>query len=265
MTSLVWLIVILALAGGAAYGAQRYLVRRVVIGEWQWGLLYRDGKLQQPLATGPHWLFKPRDRVAFFDRRRTLAYILGQEVLTSDSIGIKLSLVAEYRIVDAVKMVTAVADHREQVHIALQTALRQAVAGRTLDVLLAGRGDIAGEARTAAASGLEAIGLAVDGAWLRDIMLSKELRSSYADVVTAKKEGEAALERARGESAALRNLANAAKLLKNNPDLINLRLLQAVSAGRGAAPTFVVGIPQAGEDLAARAASAPEAPSDADA
>ena len=43
---------------------------------------------------------------------------------------------------------------------------------------------------------------------------------------TALKEGLAALERARGESAALRNLANAARLFDDNPNLRQLRLFQ---------------------------------------
>jgi regulator of protease activity HflC (stomatin/prohibitin superfamily) len=174
-------------------------------------------------------------------------------VLTSDSIGVKLSLVAQYRVVDAAKLLAAVGNHTQQVHIALQSSLRDACAKRTLEELLAAREAIAAEVKTGVAAPLESIGIAVEEVSLRDIMLSKELRTAYAQVVAAKKDGEAALERARGESAALRNLANAAKLLKNNPDLLNLRLLQAMSMGRGASPTFVVGIPSTGEALALRA------------
>ncbi len=56
-----------------------------------------------------------------------------------------------------------------------------------------------------------------------------ELKKSFSEVVRARQEGQAALERARGETAALRNLANAARMLENNPALQNLRWLQAVS------------------------------------
>ena len=56
-------------------------------------------------------------------------------------------------------------------------------------------------------------------------------------------EGQAALERARGESAALRNLANAAKLLEGNPGLLNLRLMQSLSAAQMAGNTLVLGMP----------------------
>jgi len=70
-------------------------------------------------------------------------------------------------------------------------------------------------------------------------MLSAEIKKAYTQVLLAKQEGVAALERARGESAALRNLANAAKMLENNPALYQLRLLQSVSEAK--ASTLVLG------------------------
>ena len=57
----------------------------------------------------------------------------------------------------------------------------------------------------------------------------------------ARREGQATLERAHAEQAALRALANAARMLKNNPELQNLRLIQALSEAKGA--TVVLGSP----------------------
>ena len=70
-----------------------------------------------------------------------------------------------------------------------------------------------------------------------------ELKRAFADVLKAKQEGQAALERARGESASLRNLANAARVLEGNPALMNLRLMQSLSAAQNAGNTLVVGMP----------------------
>jgi len=58
-------------------------------------------------------------------------------------------------------------------------------------------------------------------------MLSNNLKKSYAEVAKARQQGVAALEKARGETAALRNLANAAKMLEDNPMLFMVRLLQS--------------------------------------
>jgi len=59
----------------------------------------------------------------------------------------------------------------------------------------------------------------------------------------AKQEGQAALERARGESASLRNLANAARVLEGNPALMNMRWMQSLTTAQNAGNTLVVGVP----------------------
>ena len=46
-----------------------------------------------------------------------------------------------------------------------------------------------------------------------------------------------------GESAALRNLANAARVLEGNPALMNLRLMQSLSTAQIAGNTLVLGLP----------------------
>jgi len=74
------------------------------------------------------------------------------------------------------------------------------------------------------------------------VTLPPEIRRLFTEVERAKLEGLATLERARGEHAALRSLANAARMLKGNPELMNLRLLQALAAANGKRPpTLVLG------------------------
>jgi hypothetical protein len=74
-------------------------------------------------------------------------------------------------------------------------------------------------------------------------MFPADLKRAFADVLKAKQEGQAALERARGESASLRNLANAARVLEGNPALMNLRLMQSLTAAQNAGNTVVLGLP----------------------
>jgi hypothetical protein len=64
-------------------------------------------------------------------------------------------------------------------------------------------------------------------------MLPGDLKRIFAQELAARKEGLAALEKARGETAALRNLANAARIIEDNPALMQLRLLQHLGATSG--------------------------------
>jgi len=72
-------------------------------------------------------------------------------------------------------------------------------------------------------------------------MFPGKLKEIFAQVINAKKEGLAALEKARGETAALRSLANAAKMIENNPNLMQLRLLQTL--GQSSGNTLILGMP----------------------
>jgi hypothetical protein len=72
-------------------------------------------------------------------------------------------------------------------------------------------------------------------------MIAGELRRAYASVIAARKDGEAALERARAETAALRGLANAGRLVDENPGLLQLRLLQQIGGTTG--NTVMIGLP----------------------
>jgi hypothetical protein len=66
------------------------------------------------------------------------------------------------------------------------------------------------------------------------------------------------LERARGETAALRNLANAARMLEGNPALQNLRLLQSLNAVQNSGNTLILGVPGGFVPLKHQAKSAAE-------
>src|SRR6185437_7216615 len=87
------------------------------------------------------------------------------------------------------------------------------------------------------------VGINVLTVEVKDVMFPAELKRAFAEVLKAKQEGQAALERARGESAALRNLANAARVLEGNPALMNLRLMQSLSSAQSAGSTLVLGVP----------------------
>jgi regulator of protease activity HflC (stomatin/prohibitin superfamily) len=117
------------------------------------------------------------------------------------------------------------------VYTAVQIALREAVSRRTLDELLTARGSLGEEMHEPVQATAETVGVAVEGIAVRDVMVPAELRRAAAEVATARAQGLAALERARSEVAATRALANAAKMVAEQPALLQLRTLQAVEAG----------------------------------
>ena len=103
----------------------------------------------------------------------------------------------------------------------------------TLDELLADRARASVGLDELVVPEVADVGIAVESVRARDLMLPGELRQAASDVIVARERGRAELERARSETAALRSMANADRLIEEHPGLLQLRTLQAAGqAGR---------------------------------
>jgi regulator of protease activity HflC (stomatin/prohibitin superfamily) len=233
-----------AVAVLAVLGAVRKVLRRATVHDWEAGLLYRGGRFVRRLGPGTHLLLPFMDEVTTVDLRRRIATVAGQEVLSADGVGIKINVAVGYEVADPERAVHAAQSFEVSLHVAVQLALRAAVAAEPIDALLARRIDLGRRLAEAVAPEVEALGLRLHAAEVKDVMFPGELKRIFAEVVRAQKEGQAALERARGETAALRSLANAARLVEQSPGLMNLRVLQSVGGAAAAGGTVVLGVPQ---------------------
>ena len=204
-------------------------MRRITVMHWERHVRYRKGRLVGVLDPGRHWL-RAVDKNVLVDLRPRTVTLGGQEVLTSDGVAVRVSLALVMRVVDPVVYVEASVSADQAVYIAVQLVLRSAVAGVPAEDLLTSRAEIDATLATGAAETAATYGLAVDQAGVRDLAFPGDLKRVFAQAATAKQEAKAALERARGETAALRSLANASRAFDSHPNLLRLRTLQAIEA-----------------------------------
>lgn len=210
--------------------------------DWEHGLLYVDGRFRAVLPSGRHrlgWPLLGRRREVFRLRRGPqLLSSAPADVISADRLLYRLAAAVLFEIVDP--RTAFEQNYDEKLRAAVGAALVRLASGRSLEALIGDRAEADG-ALTAMLPEPVA-GCRVQQAALSNVTLPPELRRLYAEAERARLEGTAALERARGEQAALRALNNAARLLKGNPELMNLRLLQAMAGGGGKAqPTLVLG------------------------
>jgi regulator of protease activity HflC (stomatin/prohibitin superfamily) len=216
-------------------------VRLVTVHDYERGLRYSRGRFRGLVPAGSHFILRPLSEIRILDARPTYVLIEGQEILLADGSTVKVSLAARHVLADAVSAVTGDRDAWQALYLTLQLKLREVLVGTTLEEVLTKRTEIGPTIRERAAPAIASLGLELLSVDLRDLIVGGELRRAYAGVVAARKEGEAALERARAETAALRNLANAGRLLEDNPGLLQLRLLQHVGGTTG--NTLMVNVP----------------------
>ena len=167
--------------------------------------------------------------------------IAGQELITSDGISVKLSLAVQQRLADPVVAIHEVQDYQGALYSLVQVALRETVSAMPIDDLLQHRETIGSEVLRRSVEPARAIGIELVAVDVKDLMFPGPLKKLFAQVIEARQQGLASLERARGETAALRSLANAARLVDGSPSLLQLRLLQQIEATSG--NTVVLGMP----------------------
>lgn len=215
-------------------------MRRITVMEWERVVRLRRGRLAGVLGPGRHWL-RWGDRALRVDLRPRTVTLGGQEVLTADGVAVRVSLALVTRVADPVTYVTASVAADQAVYVALQLALRTALGDVTAEDLLTERTGVDAALVAGAAETAAAYGLAVERAGVRDLAFPGDLRRVFAQAATARQEAKAALERARGEAAALRSLANAARAVESQPALLRLRTLQAIEATQGATVVLTQG------------------------
>lgn len=215
------------------------MFQATTIFEYQRGLLYRNGKFRKVLPPGRHWHFRPWETVAKVDIREDIVTIPGQEVLSADNVSVKTSIALRYRVEDPSLAVNRMSNYRDALYLAAQIAVRNIVGSMEIEELLAKRTEIGKRLLEDCRPAAREMGIELVAADIKDVMFPGELKNIFAQIVNARKEGQAALERARGESAALRNLANAAHLLEENPNLRHLRLFQVLEKNTGNTIVYV--------------------------
>ncbi len=238
MLELFWILMVSLVGLGLA--VRTFRPRRVTVYEYQRALRYQKGRFTKTLGPGQYWtsIFSS---IVPVDTRPEFMTIQGQDVLSSDGVTLKVSLAAEFQVVDPDVAINKNANFRTSLYLSLQMAIREIIGQEKIDVVLENRAAFAGKLMEITSEKASQLGLKLISADVKDIMFPGEMKKVFSQVVKAQKEGQAALERARGETAALRNLANAARTMDDNPNLLQLRALQAVAESSG--NTLVLGLP----------------------
>lgn len=205
------------------------LIGVITIYDHQTGLRYNQGKFDKKLEAGKYYYFKPDSEIVVEDTRLRSLTAPGQEILTKDNVNIKISMVMSWSVTDFLKSRNASQYYYTDLYDAFQMAIRQSVEEYELDELLANRNIAVEKIMEVLKPLAKDLGVEVKSVGVRDIMLPAALKRAYSGALEARKDAEREIEKARGEQAVLRKLSNLAKMVEDNPGLMQLRTLQAFS------------------------------------
>lgn len=230
-------LVLIAVAVVVALIALNAMVRTHTTYEWNADLLYVNGRYEHTLEPGRHRFFRPFAKIDIFPVRSSEQWWTSglTDVSSAERLPFRTSALVHFKVTNPQRWY--VDDGYQRLQKAAAAALVDAISKHKVEDLLRERAPVGiyvASRLSAEMQDCEILGATVDA-----VQLPPETRRLFVDVEKARLEGLAALERARGEHAALRSLGNAARLLKDNPELLNLRLLQTVESGKNA--TVVLG------------------------
>lgn len=211
----------------------------VSIRDHERGLLYASGRFVRVLEPGGHWMLAPFRRIEVLDLRSRVVTVPGQEILTADNVSVRASVLVGFRIADPRAAFETAQSLEASLYAQTQLALRATVAALPVEDLVAQRESLSAQLVERITPQAALLGIVLETVGVKDLTFPPPLRQALQQVVEARKAAQASLERARGEMATLRSLANASRMLENNPSLMTLRALQGGADGRN---TVVLGM-----------------------
>lgn len=196
----------------------------------QRGLLYVRGSFERMLEPGQHGFWSHPEApvvVKVVDVRQQQLQIVGQDLMTRDKVTLRLTLSAEFTPSDAPTATHAVENLEAAVYLMVQLAAREYVAGVTLDELLEGRGEMATQLEADVVPKARALGVEVHRVGVKDVVLPGDMKALLNRVIEAEKQAAANVILRREEAQATRTMANAARVMADNPVLLELKRLEA--------------------------------------
>jgi regulator of protease activity HflC (stomatin/prohibitin superfamily) len=180
--------------------------REVIIKETHRGLWYEDGVLIRELNAGRYvvprerflrWRVGKRVEIAVVDVRERDLTIKGQEILTADKVAIRVSIIVQFRVLDAKAALHETANYEDRLYSDVQLAARRSLASMTLEQILTNRTqlseDILADVKEAAA----AYGVGIIRADVKDLLFPGNLQEIMNRVLTTERLSEAQLVEAR--------------------------------------------------------------------
>src|SRR5919108_1593212 len=200
-----------------------------VVQQYERGIIFVLGRLIG--AKGPGLFLVPPliSRMATVDLRIVTLTVPPQEVITRDNVTIKVTAVIYFYIVNPVAAVVNVISFLQATTQIGQTTLRNVLGQSELDELLSQRKKINQELQAIIDEHTENWGIKVTAVEIKDIELPVTMQRAMAKQAEAEREKRAKIIHAEGELQASTQLAQAAKIIGEQPSSLQLRYLQTLT------------------------------------
>jgi regulator of protease activity HflC (stomatin/prohibitin superfamily) len=202
-----------------------------VLQEYERGVVFRLGRVRgRPKGPGLIILLPFNvDRMRKVTLQTVAMNVPPQDVITKDNVTMRVDAVIYAKVVEPVSAVVRVQNYLFAVSQSAQTNLRAILGRYDLDTLLSERETINRELHGIIARVTHDWGVEVLGVEIKDVDLPDDLRRAMAREAEAEREARALIISADAERRASRVLSEAAAVMSQHPQALQLRFLQTVA------------------------------------
>lgn len=202
-----------------------------ILREYERAVVFRLGRLignNGVKGPGLIFLIPIVDKMVRVSLRTVVMDVPTQDIITQDNVSIKVNAVVYFRVIEPQKAIVGVENYLVATSQLSQTTLRSVLGQSELDDLLSQREKINHKLQQIIDSNTEPWGVKVSNVEVKQIDLPQEMQRAMAKQAEAERERRSKVIAAEGEFQASQRLADAAKILSDQPSALTLRYLQTL-------------------------------------
>ena len=215
-----------------------------ILREYERGVVFMLGRFWRVKGPGLIIVIPGIQQMVRVDLRTIVMDVPSQDVISRDNVSVKVNAVIYFRVIDPQKAIIQVESFLDATSQLAQTTLRAVLGKHELDEMLAEREKLNSDIQEVLDRQTDAWGIKVSNVEIKHVDLNESMVRAIARQAEAERERRAKVIHAEGELQASEKLLQAAQMLSQRSEAMQLRYLQTLTQIAGdKASTIVFPIP----------------------
>jgi regulator of protease activity HflC (stomatin/prohibitin superfamily) len=211
-----------------------------ILREYKRGVVFTLGRFTGVKGPGLILLVPFVQQMVRVDLRIMVLDVPTQDVISRDNVSVRVNAVIYFRVMDAEKAIIQVEDFYAATNQLAQTTLRSVLGKHELDEMLAERDKLNADIQEILDAQTDAWGIKVTTVEIKQVDLNEVMVRAIARQAEAERERRAKIINAEGEQQAAQKLFEAAQILSQAPEAMQLRYLSTLNVLAGEKSSTIV-------------------------
>lgn len=200
-----------------------------ILREYERGVVFTLGRFTGVKGPGLIILIPFVQQMLRVDLRTRVLDVPSQDVISKDNVSVRVNAVLYFRVIDSERATIQVEDFMVATSQLAQTTLRSVLGKHDLDEMLAERDKLNNDIQEILDAQTDAWGIKVANVEIKHVDLNESMIRAIARQAEAERERRAKIINAEGEQQAAQKLLEAAQILGQRPEAMQLRYLSTLN------------------------------------